>query len=77
MTKKEKKKKISYLFSNNPDLRGVDVDVKEGIVRAGVTPFPAAALIDPLLGLPRTFRNGVSSLVSKLPLFEETYKNRV
>lgn len=32
MTKKEKKN-LSYLFSNNPDLRGVDVDVKGGIVR--------------------------------------------
>lgn len=55
----------------------MDVDVKEGTVRVAVTPLPAAALIDPLPGLPRTFRNGISSLVSKLPLFEETYKNKV
>lgn len=72
-----KKKCLSYRFSNNPDLRGVDVDVKEGIVRVTVIPLPAAVLIDPLPGLPRTFRNGISSLVSKLPLFEGVCKNKV
>lgn len=66
------KKHLSYRFSSNPDLRGVDVAVKEGIVRVTVIPLPATVLMDPLPGLPRTFRNGVSSLVSKLPLFEET-----
>jgi hypothetical protein len=68
---------LSYRFSNNPDLRGADVGDKEGIVRVTAIPLPAAVLIDPLPGLPRTFRNGVSSLVSKLPLFEEACKNEV
>lgn len=76
MTKK-KKASLPYLFSNNPDLRGVDVDVKEGIVRVTVIPLPVAVLIDPLPGLPRTFRNGISSLVSKLPLFEDACKSKV
>lgn len=72
-----KKKILSYRFSNDPDLRGVDVDVKEGIVRVTAIPLPAAVLIDPLPGLPRTFRNGISSLVSKLPLFEGVCRNKV